>query len=452
MLEPPILHPLTALREALGLTATDYLARLDKVHAALGHGHMAIRREKVCRWEKGTHEPDTNAQRAMASLHGIPHEAVDQPGWPHFLLLAFPEDRRILYGPWTPAGTVRSIEATSRGGAMDRRGFLIASGTVLGTIAASWSQALAAPPAPAPVAARTGRLAPHTITRLEQRVEDLRHLDDVLASETLRPTAIAEMTMLSALAHTAVNDPLGPRLFTTLAEAARMCGWQSFELGMHAAAQDFYVTGLKASAQAKDPQAGAHILSYMAIQAYSVGNPQDAVNLVQTAQRTVARHATPRVRSMLHARAARALSKTGDLRGCARELDAARDTYAQGTHDDDPPWTYSHTPGEIEMLAGSSALDLHDPRRALAHFEAAQAADYATTGHSRDSALYLTRAARAHLQLGDLDAACATASQALPAHTGSDSYRPGEALTEIRDELAQHRDVRVVREFLRLSA
>jgi hypothetical protein len=104
------------------------------------------------------------------------------------------------------------------------------------------------------------------------------------------------------------------------------------------------------------------------------------------------------------------------------------------------------------MLAGSSALDLTDPGRALNHFAAARAAEYDTAGHVRDSTLYLTRAARAHLELGDLDAACATASEAVTQNGAVDSSRPSDALGELRAQLASHQDVPVVRDFLSLSA
>ncbi len=160
------------------------------------------------------------------------------------------------------------------------------------------------------------------------------------------------------------DGPLGRSLLSALAEAARICGWLHFDIGRHAA-QSFYITSLRASASAGVPEAGANTLQFMAIQTYSQGNPQDAVNLVRTSQEQVSGRTTPRVRALLHARAGRALSKTGDAKGCAREFDRARDAYATGPHDDDPPWAYSVTEGEIEMLAGSSALDLRDPREAL---------------------------------------------------------------------------------------
>jgi hypothetical protein len=186
---------------------------------------------------------------------------------------------------------------------------------------------------------------------LEQRLDDLRRLDDVLGGVRLRQTAVAEYDLLEGLAkHTGQHGPLEHRLLSLLAEAARMCGWLQFDSGHHARAQRFYITALRASASAGDHQVGANTLAFMAIQVYSEGNPQDAVALVRTAQDATARRTTPRVKSMLHARAARALSRTGDRTGCWRELDAARTEYARGPHDDDPSWSYWLNPGVMRSV------------------------------------------------------------------------------------------------------
>ncbi|WP_158575924.1 hypothetical protein [Streptomyces corynorhini] len=333
---------------------------------------------------------------------------------------------------------------------MDRRGFLISTGAALASVAAHWNDALA----DLPLSQDSGRrLTASMVTRLEQRLDDLRHLDDVLSSAELRPSAVAEYNLLSRLAQRATYDgAVGRRLFSNLAEASRMCGWLYFDAGLNATVQRFYITSLRASASAGDHEAGANTLNFMTSQTYTVGNPQDAVNLIRTAQEKISGRTTARVRARLHARAARALSKTGELKSCAHELDAARDAYATGPHDDDPPWAYSLTAGEIEMTAGSCALDLKDPGRALAHFTAAQASEFATTGNVRDSLLYLTRAAQAHLALGDLDATCATATEVFNENNAVGSSRPSDALSSLRDQLITHRDVGVVRDFLNLSA
>ena len=70
---------------------------------------------------------------------------------------------------------------------------------------------------------------------------------------------------------------------------------------------------------------------------------------------------------------------------------------SMGPHDD-PPFLYWVTRGEVEMIAGSSALEMNDPSRALRCFNAAAQADYpGDAQYPRTNAIYLARAAEAHL-------------------------------------------------------
>jgi tetratricopeptide (TPR) repeat protein len=432
----------------MGLSAVQYLTQVDREHRRLGYGAMAIRREKVTRWESGAVVPDSAAQHAMAHLHGVPADAVKQLGWPGWLGQAFRDDHAVLLSPWTPAGTVVSTAAAAQGGSMDRRGFLIASGGLLTSIGTEWSGALDAKAATSTSTGRRHPLTLATLDRLEQRLDDLRRLDDSLGGGELRQLASAEFGLLSRLADEAMyDDAIGRRLFSALAESARICGWLHFDAGRHAAAQSYYISALRASATAGDTACGANVLAFMAIQTYSVGSPQDAVNLVRTAQAQTAQ-ATPTVRAMLHMRAGRALSKTGDRVGCARELAAARSAFESGPRDEDPPWAYWMSAGEIEMIAASSALELDDPQKALEYFGAARDSAYAADGYARDNALFLVRSAEAHLRLGDVDAACAVAGEALDQIDGVDSARPSGALADFTRQLRPHSSARSAHEFL----
>ncbi|WP_214106410.1 hypothetical protein [Acrocarpospora catenulata] len=452
MSDGPYRHPLAAVLAHLGLTATEYLVLVDRRHRELGYGAMAVRREKVTRWQSGVSIPEPTAQLAMASLHGVSPRAVTEHGWPDWLLLAFPDDRAFLDAPWTAAGTVTSLAASARGGSMDRRGFLIASGTTLGALALDWAGALGESPAAS--AAGRRRLTVGMVARLEQRLDDLRHLDDVLGGGELRKIAAAELRMVTSLAHETIYDgAAGRRLFATVCEAARLCGWQHFDAGLHAAAQRYFVTALRASATAGDAEIGANVLAFMAIQTYSVGDPVDAVTLLQTALSQAKGHTTARVMAMLHVRHARALSKTPHGKtACLAELHAARQRFAAGPHDDDPLWSYWMTEGELEMLAASCALDLGDPRRALTFFEAAKTAGYAADSSVRDNALYLTRTAEAHLALSDIEQACAIALQAVELSGGVDSTRPSGAIIGFRKRLGPHRKIPAARQFLEATA
>lgn len=185
---------------------------------------------------------------------------------------------------------------------MDRRGFLIATGTTLAAITGDWAGSLGQ--APAAASARGyRRLDMSMITHLERRLDDLRHLDDVLGGRALRHVAMDEFALLGKLAsETAYDTGTGRRLFSALSEAGRICGWIHFDQGLQGASQKYYLTALRASATAGDPETGANVLAFMAIQAYSAGDPRDAVALAQTAQEQARRRTTPLVRSILHAR------------------------------------------------------------------------------------------------------------------------------------------------------
>jgi tetratricopeptide (TPR) repeat protein len=193
-------------------------------------------------------------------------------------------------------------------------------------------------------------------------------------------------------------------------------------------------------------------MSFMAIQYYTAGNPQNAVNLLDAAETAVASNATPKMRAMLASRKARALSKTNDSRGNARALEAARELLDKGPHDDDPPFLYWVTRGEVEMIAGSSALEMNDPARALRCFNAAVQADYpGDVKYPRTHAIYLARAAEAHLAMHDLDAAVAQARHAARCLGSVDSARSSSTMAGLRRKLAAHTANPAVREFLQVG-
>lgn len=450
-------HPLAAVRAALGVSATGYLRLLADRHAALGYGRMATRREKVARWEAGTTTPEPSAQAAMADLHGIDTATVARAGWPHWLLAVVAEttDRTVLESAWTPVGTVKALAACVQGESMDRRAFLITSGTALTGLSASWNAALHH--AVTPSSQGRSHLSVDVLTQLERRLGDLRHLDDTLGGAALRQAAQAEYRLITHLTNqTRYDTATGQRLYALISEAARICAWQHFDAGLHAAAQKFFVTSLRASADASDPLAGAHTLSFLAIQTYNAGDPRDATALMTTALETTRTRATPRVRAMLHARLARAHSKVdGSEQACMRHLEWARTEFAHGTSDQDPEWIYWFTAGELEMLAGSCARDLADPAGAIDCFTAARAADYAnvTTADAaafsaRDVALFSAREADAYLDLGEVEQACHIARTAWEHSAAVDSTRPSDALAAFRARLIDYRHVPAARELI----
>ncbi|MBV9143591.1 MAG: hypothetical protein JO115_22200 [Pseudonocardiales bacterium] len=291
------------------------------------------------------------------------------------------------------------------------------------------------------------RIGTAVVTGLQARLSHLSHLDDVLGSGRLRDLAAAELRLITGLlTDTIYTADTEQRLYSLAAQASRLCGWLCYDSGLHAAAQRYYLTALRASTTAGDVLTGANTLAFQAIQIYTVGNPHDAVSLMRTARATVQRRSTPKTLAILHAREARALSKLNDHQRCYRALNTAFESLTAAC-DHEPEWCYWINDTEIHMLAGSCALDLGDPRRALDHFTTAQTA-FDTGSFPGGAAIYLARAAEAHLALGDLDAAAGLGTQALRCHATIDSARGDQTLTSLRTKLAHHGKTLAVREFL----
>lgn len=67
---------------------------------------------------------------------------------------------------------------------------------------------------------------------------------------------------------------VGQRLYALAAELGRMAGWASFDAGLHAAAQRYWLAALHAAHAAADRLLGANILKSMSLQCYDFGRPE----------------------------------------------------------------------------------------------------------------------------------------------------------------------------------
>ncbi|MBS2547445.1 helix-turn-helix domain-containing protein [Catenulispora sp. NL8] len=355
--------------------------------------------------------------------------------------------------PWNRQGAFAALTEMANGGGLDRRNFVVTTGAAaLTTLIGHWSTALGAQDEPATASSPPLVAAPRLLGHIEKRLDYLRHLDDEFGSGDIARYARSELAMIVELLRAGhLNGTAEDNAYSMASEAARQVAWNMFDSGRHASAERFFETSLRASATAGDAIAGAYAMSFMAIQHYTAGNPQNAVNLLDAAETSVSRNATPKMRAMLAARKARALSKTNDLRGSARALEAARVLVDKGPHDDDPPFLYWVTRGEVEMIAGSSALEMNDPSRALSCFNAAQAVYPGDVQYPRSHAIYLARAAEAHLAMHDLDAAVAQARHAARCLGSVDSARSSSTLVGLRRKLAAHTSNPAVREFLQVG-
>ncbi|SDM74109.1 tetratricopeptide repeat protein [Actinacidiphila guanduensis] len=446
---PEARHPLTELITRRGWTNESYLRRVRDEYVRRGYGQFATRKEKVSRWTQPERPqvPTVTTQMAMAAVFGIPAREVQARGWPGWLLCGLQHGDAVWELPWTTAGTMEALEV---GGPVDRRGFMTASTGVVAAVVAQWATAL-----PAAAQASGRRIDAAAADRIDARLTALRHLDDDLGSDVVYDSAVAEMRLARRLlTEFSYTEEVGRRLFASAAEAARLAGWCAYDSGRTDTAEFHYAQALRAAGSAGDATVGAVAAAFWSIVRYNGKprpDPAGALAMLNTALGQRAGIDSPRVVTLLHIRRARAYSIAGNPTEAYRAVDAALASYERGGRpQDDNGVMYWMTAGEIFQAAGSAALTLGEPTRALDFFTTATTHPdpYNATAEPRGAAIYEARRAEAYLAAGNIEGAVETARQAVALMGGVQSARTTGTLADLHTALTRHRRLPPVADFL----
>ncbi|MFG1654369.1 helix-turn-helix domain-containing protein [Micromonospora sp. NPDC049275] len=252
---------------------------------------------------------------------------------------------------------------------------------------------------------KTGRrLGTAQLRRLEARVIELRHRDDVVGSRELLPVVRAELDAVCRLADEAVcTDRLGTRLHVVIAELAQLVGWIASDAGHYRHAEQAYLTGAAAADTAGDRVLGGQLLSSLAYQITNIGKREDGLLIAKTAV-AGATDATPVARALLLERLAWAAARCHDSDTCRRTLDAVDDAYDQCSPGiTEPEWVYWLNRAEIDVMAARCHIQLGQPAAAEPLLTRALA-DY-NPDHVREVGLYQTWLAEGYARTGNHDAA-----------------------------------------------
>ncbi|MFI5684917.1 hypothetical protein [Streptomyces sp. NPDC051636] len=336
--------------------------------------------------------------------------------------------------PWTGPQTVALLSEFSRSDLMlARRGFLgtslaLSAGPSLIEPMQRWlvpSPSVPDPRRPEPVAEsrRPGRLSKPELDLLETTTVMFRQWDAQCGGGLRRKAVVGQLHEVTDLLQEPQPEAATRKLFQVAAELAELAGWMSYDVGLQATAQKYFVLALHAAKEAGDKPLGSYILSSMSRQMIHLGRPDDALELVHLAQYGSRDCASPRTQSMLYAMEARAYANMGQPGKCKRAVRMAEDTFAEADEwdDPDPDWIRffseaelyaenSHSYRDLAYIAGRSPTyaSLAEPlmRRAVELF----AED---TEHQRSYALNLIGMATVHLLQREPEQGAVMASQAM---------------------------------------
>jgi transcriptional regulator with XRE-family HTH domain len=261
---------------------------------------------------------------------------------------------------------------------------------------------------------------------LEDRVIELRRLDDLIGGGDLFPLVSKELSEVRKVVQSAsYADRIGKRLLTVVGELAQLAGWVASDAGRCAEAQRIYLEGVSAAQVAADRPLADQLLSSLSYQLANVGKPQDAALLAKSAVKG-AGDTSPLVRALLLERVAWASARNRDYPGVRRALAAVDDAYEDRSPGiAEPDWVYWLDRKEVDVMAGRCLIELGNPHAAAPLL--ARAIDSYDVTRAREMPLYLSWLAEAYVRARIFDAAHDALARAyvIPATCQAASATPG---------------------------
>jgi tetratricopeptide (TPR) repeat protein len=392
------------------------------------HRNMAARREKAWKWEHWGVVPDLDSQLALAAELGVAEDQVRLGLWPDWLPDGDPVRSSFA---WTQVGGLEALADAREHASVDRRGFIKVVGAPLVGLADAW---LAVEPAALVAVLGGGRVTIDFVERLEQGVPRLHFLEAAQGGRSARKLIDAELgIVVDVLQRSAYTAAVGKRLYRLAAELGGKAGWASFDAGLHAAAQRYWVAALHAAHAAGDRLLGAKILREMSGQCDYLTRPNEALALARSAY-AGARQTMPRAAALLALGEARAHAALGDVVTCEKLIAQSDDLFGRATAaDDDPAWLGYFDESEFNGQVGTCYLDLAQPHRADTYFS--NTLQLAPATKVRDRAQYVIRRACAQTQLGNADQAAALIADAVPLIREAPSERNVRRVVRARERL-----------------
>ncbi|MYR17357.1 regulator, partial [Streptomyces sp. SID6137] len=235
------------------------------------------------------------------------------------------------------------------------------------------------------------------------------------------------------------DEGTGRRLFSAAADLTRLAGWTSYDIAAHGLAQRYFVQALRLAQAAGDRPYGSFVLVTMSRQAVYLGHGREAVQLARVAQQGIGTGGPPAVQSLLHAAEARAHGVLGEVRACTAALvRAERALEAARPGDEVPYWARFFDEAQLADELGHCHRDLQQFRAAAQHAE--RSLQLRAPAYARSRLFCRVVLATARLGLGELDQACALATEAAAQAADMRSARAIEYIRDFERRLEPYKD------------
>ncbi|MEO3819300.1 helix-turn-helix transcriptional regulator [Plantactinospora sp. B24E8] len=383
---------------------------------------LGVDRTTIVRWERGESQPLPWVRKPLAAALDVSLAELDD-----LICEIVPA---TLDNP-PPGGATVATGVDEGGDPTDRRTFTIGAAlTALGIVGPA-REALAATEVPRSIGLEQVQLA-------ASLVERLRAADAVVGANQLCDVAIGVHHRLSTLAdHSSYGREVAEALQTALADLANEVGWLTIDAERRAESRRYLHEAISRARVVDDPR--QELLALVSLSLLTKEKtPKESLQCAEAAQRVSAGWATPRLRTLLHLRAAQAYAQQRDEVAFGRELSKALTQFDRGSHADDLPFLGFVTEREVGTSQALAYLTLGRPDRATTLFQGIVSAPV-TPGYERNDVRDRVLLAEATRRQGDVVEAAEIAYAALPTVVGLQSRRTAARLGQVRTGLGRER-------------
>ncbi|HEX5401867.1 MAG TPA: hypothetical protein VFX16_06155 [Pseudonocardiaceae bacterium] len=146
------------------------------------------------------------------------------------------------------------------------------------------------------------------------------------------------------------------RCYSAVADLAQLAGWMTWDLQLHATAQNYYLLGLALARDAGDRSQVARMMYCLSRQMIDLGRPVDALDLAAAGSYAIRRQTPPKATALLLVAQARAHACLGAEKECRASLSAAQDSFTGNAPDRE--WCSFFDGAEFAGLTGVTLRDL----------------------------------------------------------------------------------------------
>ncbi|MDT0344793.1 tol-pal system YbgF family protein [Streptomyces litchfieldiae] len=290
-------------------------------------------------------------------------------------------------------------------------------------------------------ARRIGRADVEVVEAMTGRLSEL---DDQFGGRHARPmTASFLVNTVGPLLRADASTEVRNAVYSAAAFLSYLTGWMAVDEGLHGLAQRYYVKGLQLAGAAGDHRTYCHILRGMSVQAVDLGHGSTALRLAN-ASASAAPNTGPRLRAFMSGQVAHSCAVAGDRAAALRSL---RETEVAVDQAESSTRTFGgYGPSTLAYHTAQVRYALGDIAGSVSSLHLASRLRDPTRRRTRvrlDSFL-----AERQLELGQLEAACATWDRVLDDYPFVDSARADDRIATMRALLRPHSSAPCAKELL----